>query len=876
MTYPLAIESLTEADLILTPNRRLAAWLSRDYNQLQRNKNRSAWPGLQAYPLDSWINHLLKARPITILSDHQSLRLWQDLLEADGHAGHDVDGMALLCHQARALVVRWQLDEANWHTGETPENQLFGRNYKNYQHKLLESQWIDNSTKFEFVTDSPLPKSLQQRRIFLHGFNDENEPLLLKVKAWLEQNGNQVFFSQAEAKKGTCRLISFPQVTDQFHNALLWALERYQHNSQQRIAVVVPNLQNQRVRLANIAEDIFRANTELGSSWQSVINITAGQPLSQYPIVAHLLLALRLVNQGGSLAEWRIALMSPFFLGGMSETVIRDGFFRYLNQRNFKQFTIKTLADQWLKYATQKNSNNGELIDQLSHLSFSGSRQFTSDWLRHLQQSLTKVGWSMERALDSEEYQVVARFYETIQSLKELNLVAEKGSGTQFLKDLNRLLTNTVFQPQTETAPIQVMGILEAAGMNFDALWLCECESINWPQPPTANPMLPKATLKKHNMPGSGAERELTYATALLSGFKNAAEQVKFSWGQFENDTQHMLTPLLQNVEPESWQTNRLQFQTAETRQFDKLSPCISDAGTDEQGLPLEETSIAGGSGLLQAQSVCPFRAYGRYRLQLREDETLYEGVRPADRGSVLHTALEGFWLQVQNYDTLQNLISQPDQLNQIITQVTAEAIQNFRQKSQLYPTKLYQLEQERTQAILKRWIMSCEAARLPFSIDRIEKQQTLTLNDLTLELQVDRIDCLEDGSKIIIDYKTGLKNILSTEGDRPEEPQLPLYALLNPDQTKGIFFGIVRNDKLDWSGLQSANIQFKTKPGRAVRVPEQGWETQVEEWKSILSQLAADFRAGVATVDPVNTQVCSRCHLGAVCRVKEAVNVAQ
>ena len=46
------------------------------------------------------------------------------------------------------------------------------------------------------------------------------------------------------------------------------------------------------------------------------------------------------------------------------------------------------------------------------------------------------------------------------------------------------------------------------------------------------------------------------------------------------------------------------------------------------------------------------------------------------------------------------------------------------------------------------------------FTVIATEKRLEATFADLTLQVQIDRIDKLDDGSEIIIDYKTGLVHI--------------------------------------------------------------------------------------------------------------------
>ncbi|MGB3621936.1 MAG: PD-(D/E)XK nuclease family protein, partial [Ketobacter sp.] len=193
-----------------------------------------------------------------------------------------------------------------------------------------------------------------------------------------------------------------------------------------------------------------------------------------------------------------------------------------------------------------------------------------------------------------------------------------------------------------------------------------------------------------------------------------------------------------------------------------------------------------------------------------------------------------------------------------------------FRKRIHLTPEALYALEHARTFSALKSWILNSEVLRQPFTIDRIEKRQSINVAGLELSLTVDRIDELEDGSKIVIDYKTGSVTTSSWLGERPEEPQLPLYTLLDPAQTRGVYFAIVRPDKSEWQGLGEEGIGFSEKKLRTVKTPVEGWDSQVQQWKHTLELLAQEFLQGHATVTPLKETTCQYCHLSSVCRIKE------
>lgn len=866
-------------DWVLTPNRRLAAWLQRDYNQQQQAAGRSAWNGLQAMPLDVWLAEQYNIQSIIVgrnlpllLSAVQTRVLWQQQLEQIMPVGSDVDGMVQLSIQARNLICRWQLQPAHWDTGDTEEIQVFAAAHRAYCEELASNQWIDQAALPGLLLKD-LPHCWKTSgRVFLHGFNDASEPQLQAVVAAFASAGTEVNFTHQQRFQSQSGTLAFADIQLQFRAALTWALEQQQSLPAGRIGVVVPNLQNQRQQLEKICQDLAAANPQyLDGHWHSKINITAGQPLDQYSLISHLLLLLRGLFSALKLGEWDVLLKSPFFTAGVAEFEIRDQFVIWLRDQNRHQLSPAQLNTQWQNFhRAHKREQQDPLFPLPKSLSDAMRESHTiQEWVRWLRQVQTSLGWLQQRSLDSTGYQVAQRLQDILQSLPELDSVLETSSYADFVHQLGLQLSNTSFQPQTETAPIQVMGTLEAAAMNFDRLWVCECESQQWPQPANPNALLPRSTLRQFNMPGSGPERELEYARNMLNGFLQAAPQVIFSWGEFQGDAQLMLSPILADVAVMAPRLPQLRTDSREQLVHEHAG-LIESGETDDCGAPLSAQHSKGGSGVIKAQSLCPFKAYAEYRLGVRAADDLQDGVKASDRGSLVHRVLETFWREVVDYQHLVQLLEQEVALDQTLNRIVDIELERFKLETYLQPEALYQLERQRTLNTVRQWLNNSERSRTNFTVATVEKRQTITLADLQLSVTVDRIDVLPDGSKVIIDYKTGSKNKSSLLGERPEEPQLPLYALLDLDNTKGIVFGIVKPDQQEWQGFRSEHCELESQSSRKVDAPANGWDEQLAEWRNNLERLATEFRQGQAQVAPLNENTCTYCHLSPLCRIKE------
>ena len=161
------------------------------------------------------------------------------------------------------------------------------------------------------------------------------------------------------------------------------------------------------------------------------------------------------------------------------------------------------------------------------------------------------------------------------------------------------------------------------------------------------------------------------------------------------------------------------------------------------------------------------------------------------------------------------------------------------------------------------------------------EKEILPEIEGQTIRLIIDRVDKLASGEEIIIDYKTGKVEPKKWFGERPEEPQLPLYAITAEETPAAVVFGIIRDDGCSFKGVVT---QAELLPGlppkennstRELVEAGQNMPETIENWRQTLHRLMADFLAGNAAIDPKGgTKICEKsyCELQSLCRVGELV----
>ena len=87
-----------------------------------------------------------------------------------------------------------------------------------------------------------------------------------------------------------------------------------------------------------------------------------------------------------------------------------------------------------------------------------------------------------------------------------LDLITPRMNLAQAIDRLRQQAANTRFQVEDEGAPVQVMGMLEAAGLRFDHLWIMGLHDEALPAPTNPNPFLPSSLQREHRLPHSSAE----------------------------------------------------------------------------------------------------------------------------------------------------------------------------------------------------------------------------------------------------------------------------------------------------------------------------------------------------------------------------------
>jgi ATP-dependent helicase/nuclease subunit B len=378
------------------------------------------------------------------------------------------------------------------------------------------------------------------------------------------------------------------------------------------------------------------------------------------------------------------------------------------------------------------------------------------------------------------------------------------------------------------------------------------------PAPANPNPFIPVAMQRDHRLPHSSPDRELEFAGKVLTRLAASAPNVVFSCPSREQDRELAPTPLWPGAWRQQDDESIVSFWTAEIMASGRGA---LETLRDARGLAANpELSQRGGTSLLRDIAACPFRAFARYRLGARPLEESSPGLTPREKGTALHRTLALIWAELCDRNRLTDLTS--PELREVIARNTRAAL------DELGPGIGRTLEQIRLESLLYDWL-EIEKTRAPFTVLATETEGVAEIGKLRLRTRADRVDQLEDGRRILLDYKTGEVKIGGWSGDRPDEPQLPLYCAGSDEPLAGAALVQIQAGTLGFRGiLENPSLLPHFKPMKldtGLSLAE-----QVEEWRRVLARLADRFIAGEAEVDP-KPNACDFCGLDALCRVTES-----
>ncbi|WP_374326999.1 PD-(D/E)XK nuclease family protein [Azonexus sp.] len=825
----------------------------------------AVWRTPLALTLGQWLAELadaalLAGEAVPQLLDADAERLlWEQVVAealAGGVAGaalFDLAGLAASAQEAHALCREWGLTAG----GDGDESRLFADWQARFLKRCRSAGWIDGGGLQHWLIERlnegafTLPE-----RVVVAGF-DRPTPLERQLFEALAGRGVGVEMQPLAAVASQIEVRGGADAGAECHAVAAWVGARLAADPQARLGIVAPDLAGVRDRLAGLLDEVLlpAALRPDAADLARPYNISLGRPFAELPVVRSALELLAVAGSRGSVEQTRLSalLLGGFWAGAEDEADARAR----LDAAQRRRLGFLTTPAALLRLGERLELPCPRTLAALAEgngLAAAAPRsQRPAAWGRHFRQLLAALGWPGERALSSHEFQARRAFLELLDGFGRLDGVLGSIGAATALARLRDLCRHRVFQPETRGRPaVQVLGVLESAGLEFDALWVMGMNDDRWPPPPRPNPLLPAAAQRAAGSAHASAEVELDFARRVQARLLRSAPQLIFSFAQADGNRLLRPSPLLAELAPAQPLTARVATLASRLALADRRV-----ALADAMAPPLAPgETVPGGSWLLRAQAICPAWAFYRFRLAAQALEAPVDGLDPAARGTLVHAALEAFWRACGGSEAL--AAQDATARTAAIAGAVATALARFEQTlGGSLPARFRQLEGARLGRLLERWL-ALEAERpQPFTVAACEQAQEVAIEGIRVKVVADRIDRLEDGRQLIIDYKTGASiDVRNWASERLSEPQLPIYAALVADDVAGVAFAKVLADKPAFTGVADAGDLLPGVAGLAdgrqklfdpARFPD--WPAVLEHWRARLQAVAREVGAGVAGV---------------------------
>jgi len=864
----------TDQVCVLTSNRRLALVLQREFGERQVAQGAALWDTPDILPLTAFIeraaeeaSYVAAAALPRILSAEQSRVLWESLVRASDAGSRllAVTEAAALAHEAWQLTVSWRLGERLRGALLNEDAKAFLEWSPRYERELRRHGHIDAVELADHVRQLVSKRSISvPRQAIVCGF-DSFAPQQAEFLEGLQQAGCEV--SMASLPEVAARVIRAPcaDAEEELHLAAAWARARLESGCR-HIGIVVPDIAARRASIVRVFSAAMAPDYALPDAEPGVLpfNLSLGEPLTAYALVNAALTVLQLAGRNIEYERASRLLRSPFITGAESERSARSALDVAWRQHAEPVVTLDGLC-------MMPGGDCPQLSRMLQRLSrFRKERLFgaqaPSQWARAMSDALAVAGFPGERSLDSVEYQTLKRWHDTVAGFAALDRVAPKMGYAEALSRLRRLADETLFQPETPEVPIQILGVLETSGLTFDALWVMGLDDEHWPPAYRPNPFLPLAVQRAAGLPQSSAELALETAQQLTRRWSAAAPEVVLSHALREDDRELKPSPLIAALPEQAPAARVTDFGMAihATRAV--------DAETADVAPPLAGSSVKGGAGLLKDQAACPFRAYANHRLHAQAPDAPHIGLDALERGNLVHRVLAGAWEQLKDSATLATM--DETRLDALLSAAADAAIAGIRRdRPTVLAGRFAAIEKQRLITLTRAWLNQ-DRSRNAFAVVAVEDKRSLTIGPLTLNARLDRVDQTADGRRIVIDYKTGVANAAAMLGERPDEPQLPLYLVAAEPAATAVAFAQVRAGDHGYVGLARDGDLLPGVPAFAEsrqRGEHGDWYSLVAAWQAELEKIAGEFAAGHAAVDPKRPpHTCQYCGLVPLCRIRE------
>ena len=260
------------------------------------------------------------------------------------------------------------------------------------------------------------------------------------------------------------------------------------------------------------------------------------------------------------------------------------------------------------------------------------------------------------------------------------------------------------------------MGTLEAAGMQFDHVWISGMVAGNWPPPGNPSPLLSRALQQEFGLPDATPADTLLFSKRVLKRLTCCASTAVLSWPRSDGESELAASSMLDQMAHDI-------YCGAADPGWHALQFCGTDASVIVAEDPVPQVTadevVTGGAYTVQRQRVEPFAAFVYGRLGIRRPEAIEPGIAPGVRGDIIHNALHTLLAERPTQAEIRDW-GATNLVERLGSAIDSALAGHLRHADKTH-TRLLGLERTRLTRLLRRFI-AAETERPEFAVAEVEK----------------------------------------------------------------------------------------------------------------------------------------------------------
>ncbi|HXC53369.1 MAG TPA: PD-(D/E)XK nuclease family protein [Candidatus Limnocylindrales bacterium] len=891
---------------IVTPTRRLARALTLRVAELRAAAGREVGDAASIDSVDDWMRRLglqllahraASGRPARVLLSPQAERLaWEKIIfRMPGDLPRELLDVSALAGTAATAWERCCLwGEPSWSDPMTQDAEAFRDWLPAFR------AWLDER---DFVTAAELPALIADAiehddlgaplpAILVAPAFEKHEPALARIVAALGARGIQIRdrITQPARAAAAAQVWRAATPASELRTVAARIRERLIADPNLRVAVLTPDPSAYGARLERIFEEELDAPGMLtiGAVSRRRFDYAEAPKLADYPLVAGALELLALPSHGVDFGAASRILLGEFprtvsaagagapIDNGADDRIRRGTIEARLRRERAAAlrlaFSETSLATALRKGGLERRARALETISRRLEAD-NGKRRSPSGWRSEWIDRLEMCDWPGPLRGDVEGL-VFRRWRDAMDAFAMLEFVEQSMDASEALRRLREICEQTPVQPASEHHSVQVMNLLDAAGLDFDVVYAIGMTASVFPAAPRPNPLLPVRWQRvQPGMPRVSVEAERELADRVWQRVLRSAGEVHASYASAgDSGEDNVASACIAGLEPmDAGRSEGVAWWAA-------ASAALEPRPAEKPVAPLVRS---GGASILRHQSDCPFRAFAAVRLGAEPLDAIGPQPNASQRGTLVHAALAAAYRLIPTSDDLKGLGN--GNIDELARDVARETVDGAGDVFDDAPDLAASARMWLAELVASWMRHERDDRRGPWAVESLEADFTGTFppdaeTPLTFHYRPDRIDRVEDGALVIIDFKTSgsAKTPSAWNGDRPAEPQLPLYLALRMAagySVDGIAFGnLSARDACVLAGAGAREFSDKFAPPTRKKLRTRAdYDTAVSAYLAATSELAHAYLRGDAGVDPRKSAVCTLCRGHALCRVGES-----